>query len=390
MFFQKKFQEGQNGNNKGLPLGEGLANITSAINGIQKGRIFTIASPPKIGKSTYANYAFLLSPYEYCIQHNIPIHWIYFSLEINLTSMMFDLAAHYLYKDYGISKISLQNQIINNEIIPTQYVKGKDIIPLSSDYLLGRILDDNNNIVMVKDTVKAKLQEVYYNRIVPLLGEYDDYGNQIKQGAVTFIESKQNPTGIYKYLLRYAENNGKFIKQPSGIDENGNTKYRIISYIPNNPLEYTIIITDHCRLLIPERGYTLKQTVDKYFDYCVDLRNICNYTFVNIIHTNRDLASTQRITESKDILYPGPEDIKESGNPSESSDYVFTMFNPNDDRYRLKKHFGLQIRDVSGNPLYPNMRTIHLVESRHCEYPQHFRTNMFGNVKNFEPFQIRP
>jgi hypothetical protein len=50
------------------------------------------------------------------------------------------------------------------------------------------------------------------------------------------------------------------------------------------------------------------------------------------------------------------------------------MFNPNDDKYNLKKHFGQCLKDVKNNLLHPNIRTIHLVESRHCAYPQHFRS----------------
>lgn len=74
--------------------------------------------------------------------------------------------------------------------------------------------------------------------------------------------------------------------------------------------------------------------------------------------------------------------IKE--NLAEDADYVFTLFNPNDQRYNLQKHFGTQIRDTNGNEIYPNLITAHLVESRHCVYPQHFALNMFGGIKNFE------
>jgi len=76
--------------------------------------------------------------------------------------------------------------------------------------------------------------------------------------------------------------------------------------------------------------------------------------------------------------------IKATGNLSEDCDYLLTMMNPNDDKYNLKKHFGMEIKDDSGNELYPNLRTIHLVESRHCKYPQHFKTNMIGAYKKFE------
>jgi hypothetical protein len=76
-------------------------------------------------------------------------------------------------------------------------------------------------------------------------------------------------------------------------------------------------------------------------------------------------------------------------NLAEDADYVFTIFNPNDERYKLTKHFGLQIKDSKGNPLFPNMRTIHLVESRHCVFPQHFRADMLGNLKSFKQINIK-
>mgnify|MGYP007068331473 CR=1 FL=1 len=75
-------------------------------------------------------------------------------------------------------------------------------------------------------------------------------------------------------------------------------------------------------------------------------------------------------------------------NLSEECDYIFTMFNPNDDKYNLKTHFGIQIRKDNLEPIYPDMRTIHLVESRHTEAPQHFKTLMKGSIKSFKPFEI--
>ena len=64
------------------------------------------------------------------------------------------------------------------------------------------------------------------------------------------------------------------------------------------------------------------------------------------------------------------------------------MFNPNDAKFNLTKHFNLDIKDSAGSTLYPLLRTIHLVESRHCFYPLHFRVNMLGNIKHFEKFPI--
>lgn len=60
--------------------------------------------------------------------------------------------------------------------------------------------------------------------------------------------------------------------------------------------------------------------------------------------------------------------------------------NPNDDKYNLQKHFNVDIRDSRNNILNPNLKTIHLVSSRHCEFPRHYAVNMYGNIKTFEKF----
>ncbi len=368
MNFIEEFKAGQSGKNKGIPLGPGLDNISKAINGIQKDKIFVLGAMPKVGKTTFADYGFLIQPYLYCVEHNIPIEWIYFSFEIDRVSKEFDVATYFLFHDYGIEEILLPEGITKD---------GLSSIPLSPNYLKGSILDDNNNIIKVDDAIVEKLKIVYSERIVPMFGEYDKYGNQIKKGYITFVGNSDNPTGLRNFILHFAEERGQLLY------ENFNNNKRISGYIPNNPEKYTIIITDHVRKMRTELNYSMKQNIDKYLEYTTELRKWCKYTFVHIVHLNRDLGSISRLQEFGDLLYPTDENSKDSGNFAEECSYFFTMFNPNDMRYNLKKHFGLIIKDSNGNDLYPHMRTIHLVQSRHCEFPQHFRVNMQGNIKNF-------
>ena len=119
----------------------------------------------------------------------------------------------------------------------------------------------------------------------------------------------------------------------------------------------------------------------------VELRNWCDYTFIPIIHTNRNL--TNSLALGGDEVYPTGDDIKDTGNLSEECNYLFTLFNPNDSKYNLDKHFDLKIRDDFKNPIYPNYRSAHLVESREVICPQHFRYEMYGNVKNFKQLKIK-
>jgi len=370
MNFILEFKKGQQGGNKGIPLGDGLINVTNAINGLQKGRIYSVASGAKVGKSTFVDYAFLINPWIYAIKNNIQIEWIYNSYEIDRISKEFDFAAYFLHHDFGIEKIKLPNNALK---------KGKDIIDFCPDYLRGRIQDDEGNLIPVCESVKNALKTVYEKRIVPLFGEYDEYGNLIKKGAIFFNEDRNNPTGIYKHLMSHAESQGRIIKNRFGNGE------RIVGYVPDNPDKYTVVITDHLRKFILEQGFTMKQNIDKFVEYTVILRNLCKFSFIHIIHTNRSIVDQDRLKFSRDLLYPTAEDVKDTNNLSEDSDYLFTLMNPNDDKYHLKEHFGMKIKDGYNNQLYPNMRSIHLVESRHTAYPQHFKVNMLGNFKTFEP-----
>lgn len=378
MNFIESYKKGQEGGNKGIPLSGGLSKISEAINGVQRARIYGLASAPKVGKSTLADVMFVIEVFLYCLEHNIELDIQYYSYEIARVNKEFDLSVHFLNRDHGITHIKLEEG---------QTKEGKSEIEISSDYLMGRLIDDQGNQIKVKESVEKVLKIVYEERIVPLFGEFDAEGNQISQGVITFHQNRNNPTGIWKELLNHASENGKFNYKRWKKD--GVEHKRIVGYTPNNPEKFTIVILDHLRKVIPERGFTLKQTVDKTIEYQVELRNWCGYTFLDIIHLNRSMTDMNRIKFAGDLLYPNSDDIKDSGNLAEEADYMFTMFNPNDERYNLSKHFGKTIKDNQGNELYPNMRTIHLVENRHGFYPQHFVTNMLGNIKKFDKLEIK-
>jgi|VirMetMinimDraft_7_1064189.scaffolds.fasta_scaffold00418_14 hypothetical protein len=371
--FILEFKKGQAGKNKGLPMGEGLSHISSSINGVQRARMYGVAAAPKAGKSTFVDHGFVIMPILYAMENNIPIEIIYFSFEIDRVEKEFDFATFFLFYDYGITHIELEDG---------QLFGGKNIIPLVPNYLRGRLQDDEHKTILMKPKILEALKQVYEKRIIPLFGEYSEKGICITPGVITFIDEKNNPTGLYKYLLHHAEQNGKFNKI-----QMGNSK-RIVGYEPKNPDKFTIVITDHLRKLMNERGWQRKQTVDKYIEYTVDIRNWCKYTFVHIIHLNRNMTQMDRLKSFSDLLYPNSDDIKDTGNLAEDADYVFTLFNPNDERYNLSKHFGKVIKDSDGNELYPDMRTVHLVEARHCEFPKHWRVNMKGTYKNFEKLEI--
>lgn len=376
--FIAEYLKGQSGGNKGLPLGPGLEAVSKAINGLQKGMMIGVAASPKVGKSTFTDYAFVIQPYLSSLITGAKVKWTYFSFEMDRITKEFDFASFFLYHDYGINLVILPEGIT---------VNGQHSLQISSSYLRGRIQDDNEQIVKVDSKIFEFLQVIYENRIVPMFGRYDEKGIKISSGVIDFIEQKENPTGLRSKLLKKAEEDGSFIYQEF-VDKEGQKGKKIIGYTPKDPTLLHCVVTDTIRKIPKERGYNMKETIDKYLEYTTEIRNQCQFTFIHIIHLNRSMADVQRMKMLGDMLYPTPEDIKDTGNLSEECDHLFTLFDPNDDKFNLTTHFGVKIKDSHGNELYPGMRTIHLVESRHVPFPQHFRVEMEGNIKNFNQLKI--
>ena len=376
--------EGILGVNEGLPTG--IRKLDNAIYSIQRGAIYGIASAPKVGKSTFVDSCFIYNPYLYMLDNaDVNIDFIYFSLEMDKMVLRYKAVAYFFNKDFGIGSVILPEGKTH---------KGHSVISMQSGYLLGRMkYDDGTRIIISKEHEKL-VHRIIETRINPMYGEYDKNGKKIKNGKITVIEDRNNsnPTGIYKYLLNYAEENGKFIYETWYETKKGTNEKiahkRISGYTPNNPKKYVIIVLDHLRKLKMEKsGYkmmTMKETMDKMTEYQVWLRNICKFTFVDIVHLNRNISDPARIKASTDyrtkdsVLHPNNSDLKDSGNLSEDADYLITLFDAGDKRYNISMHFGVEISDI------PNYRSIHLVESRHTECPIHIQTQMFAGISDFK------
>ena len=343
MNFKDAYKKGQEGSNKGLPMGKGLEAVSSAVNEIQRAMIYGVAASPKGGKSTFVDAGFVIAPLIYVIDNNtkfnsyiesgmnpedikrdfqmsyIDCEIIYLSYEIDRISKEFDFCCHFLNHDFGIEHIQLDAGVTYN---------GKSTIDLSSLYLRGQLLDDNKKLIKVKESIYNALITVYENRIVPLFGEYSSEGKLLSKGYITFIENKENPTGIRNYLIAHAKLHGEIIyTEFIGSDKKKHKK--MVGYNAHNPDKYVMIVTDHLRKLTSERGYTLKQTVDKFSEYAVEIKNLFKYTFVHIIHLNRSMTEVARMKQQGDMIYPNSDDIKETGNLAEDCDFLFTLFNPN-------------------------------------------------------------
>jgi len=414
MNFKEAYIQGQKGKNKGLPMGSDLKVFNESVNGVQKKSMHVIASAPKVGKSTLIDNAYVIEPCVYVLNLNsrldeeirkleqqkkgteneeidkrienlrksyVLLDIQYFSYEIDRVTKEFDLACHFMNRIYNIDKVDLPKG---------KTFKGNDFVPLDSLFLQGMYVydDSKDEVIKVPEEVEKKVISVYNNWIIPLFGKFDENNEQIKKGLITFHENRDNPTGVRNTLLSHAATNGNFIYKESKTKDNRVIKRRI-GYKPFDERWHCVVIMDHMRKLMQERGFDLKQTVDKMSDYFVELRNFCKFTIVPVIHLNRSMTDISRRKLDGDNIYPMDDDVKQTGNLSEDCDYLITLFNPNDDKYALTKHFGLRIKDAKNNKIYPDLRTIHLVAGRRANAPQHMRVNMLGAVKRFKKFKSK-
>ena len=227
--FLKEVQRGIEGRNKGLNCG--LKRFNKFINGIQKKTYYLISASAKTGKTALLDNMFVLYPY--LINKDSKIKWIYYSYEIDLIEKMAKYCAFFMDYKYGIY--------------------------CDSNYILSR--GDNK----LKPEHIKHVEEIYNNELVDLFGKYDNEGNKVSEGKITFFEEKINPEGMRKYLMRYAEQNGEFITEKITIkDDNGKDKdiFPIIGYKEKDEDLYTIIMIDHLSLVKKIKGMNTKETID--------------------------------------------------------------------------------------------------------------------------------
>lgn len=387
------YEMGKAGLNKGLPTG--IPGLDAAINGIQKTSSYGIAAAQKVGKTTFADYSFLLAPYLYIERlekrrlgvnrlnmwneegtdfyyrndpnshwHNIS--WIYFSFEVDRVSKEFKMVSYFMYHDYGISSF---NYLGKEYYMTIDYLQGKQLV-YGSDEEIVPVIPEHEEMV----------KNIYIHRIIPIFGEYNKNGVKIRNGLVDFLDNKDNPTGMYKYIRSYARRHGTIHSEKfTIINEKGEVEEhsREVGYTENNPNLRTIIITDHQRKLKRERNFNMKDNIDKWLEYTTELRNQFFFTFVNLAHSNRGIANVERLKYMGEGIYPTADDVKDTGNLAEESTVLITLFNPNDEKYNLEKHFGYTLKD------YPLYRSIHIADARNVFCPQHIFTNMYGWVNVF-------
>lgn len=276
-----------------------LGRFSTVIPGIEKKRLVIVTANSKVGKTQIADYLYLYEPYEFITNNktDLSLKIFYFSLEMSKEEKLKQAITHKIFKDTG-----------------------KSISPQNLDSVFkDRILSDEDERLMDK-------YEAYFT-------EYEK--------VVHYIDNIRNPTGIYKTIRNYAEQNGYYVNKqgkviPREDFENPNTRdaalFSIDHYKPNNPNEYVIIITDHVSLLNPEKGSTLHQTISNYSsNYCLKMRDRWGYTIVNIQQQAAEQEKQQFTHSGRSIidkLRPSPDGLGDNKLTGRDCDLMLGLFAP--------------------------------------------------------------
>lgn len=271
--------------------------------GIEQSCQIAVTSTTKGAKSQFVSYTFIYKPLLFCYFTKADVEYkvIYFPLE-ETPERILERFISWLLFDFTKGKIRISPRDLRSTVNPV------------SEEILDLIKSDE-----IQDIIKY----------------FEDH--------VVFPSEKPNPTGMYYYCKKYAEEHGEVHTKPGKYtDELGNIKdYDAFDYyIPDNPNEYRVIIVDTINLIDTERGLNLKQSIDKWSEYCAKyLRNRYHFTIVQIQQQSFDGEGNDAIKLGK--LRPTIASLGDSKYVARDSDIVLGLFSPF--KFGLRDYEGLII-----------------------------------------------
>lgn len=256
--------------------------------GIQQKTYYLVSGATKAGKTQITNYLFVYNTLLYAYKNpgKITPKIFYYNLEEDEEDITLRFMSYLLYT------------LSNIEISPVDLSSIDERKPLSQ------------NILDILESVEYK----------SILNYYEEH--------VKFMPSK-NPTGMWKDMVNYANTHGKVLYEDYTYkDDFGKlqTGKKMIGYEPIDPNEYVIIIADHVSLWEKERGMSLKETIDKYSEYCILLRN--KYRYIPVAVQQQNIETIGLEAYKADKIRPTMAGLADSKNPGKDCTVMLGITNP--------------------------------------------------------------
>jgi hypothetical protein len=240
---------------------------------------------------------FLYGPYRFVHENttNIKLKVLYFSLEMSKEDKLKEALCYflYIYKKIRISPDKLDS--------------------IFKSYIV------ENSIVKAIEELKPKIEEFLQ--------------------MVEFIDHTRNPFGIYKRVRDYAHANGHYIDKDGnklntewiekGLNEEAK---KIFKYVPDDPDEFVIVITDHISLLTPENNESLHEAMGRFSsNFCLSIRDRWKYIVVNV----QQQAAAQESVENAqaNMLRPSANGLADNKLCGRDCDMMLGLFSP----FRFKR-----------------------------------------------------
>lgn len=284
--------------------------LSNSFPGIEKSKYYLISGGPKAAKTQITNYLFVYTPILYAFEHpeQLRVKIFYFPLEETPENITLRFMSYLLY--------TLSCKQIR--------VSPMDLKSTNSD----KILDEEVLNILRSDE---------YQKILKF---YED--------NVLFM-SDRNPTGLYKTIKDYAEKNGTIHRKKVKITnkETGNTEEveAFDYYEPADKKEYVIVITDHVSLLNQERGMNLRETINKYSEYMMIIRNNYHYIPVCVQQQGTETGNLEAYKSNK--IRPTMAGLSDSKYTSKDCSIMFGITNPF--AFELPEYLGFDISRLKGH-----------------------------------------
>lgn len=317
----KRIEENRNREFNCISFESLFPRFSDYLPGIMQKTYYLVTANSKAGKTQISDFMFLYHPYNF-IKNNpnskIKLKIFYYSLEMDLESKIVA----------GISKHIYET---SNMIVPT-------------------------NVILSMNR-KNRLSDDVYQKIISA----EKYFEQLEDYLV-ISDAQQNPTGIYKQLYKYAMDNGTIITKKVVIKDpetNQETTKEIFDYyIPKDPNEYVIVLTDHLAELNTERGFSLKETMEKHSDYMRILRNMFGYIPVDVQQQAAAQESLDKFKAGK--LEPSIEGLGETKLTARKANIILGLFSP-------AIHELPEYRKYNINKLQDHYRNLSIIRQRNGE-----------------------
>ena len=292
--FLSAFNAGLDGKNKGIPIG--MPRFEKYLNGLHRGRYYTLFSEGGTGKSSFAWSTFVINPLDYMLRFNAALE-----RDQNLTE-----------EQKAEKRISVKIKLYSLEVVRREVIAKMVCLKIYRDF----------GIIVSVDYILNRIEGYFVGPTIRFLVQtYAKYFNTLEEkGYLEIIDTPKTPSAIKNDIHQFAASNGKFIKS-----KNNETRY-----VPNDPNEIVIILTDTVGNLVvePVNGKSsVKTTIDAHSANCrFYFRDLLNYTPINISHSNRSMSDPHRGKAGE--LFPKLSDIKETNMLEQDSSVVMAIFNP--------------------------------------------------------------